>query len=218
MTIPDVSINRSAEAACYALLRRLAPALKHDMVGVFQPISLMAALLQKRIQATTPDVVLLGQNSSSLKTLSREAAATCIDLMSWLQPADNDRVTLATGVQESLRFVNAELSSRGFNVVNETADINHSVSKSVVRNVFLASLIALTDGALFAAEVLITAQVMNDELNLKITLTAKEGDKPGQGFQVYRALDWGDVQSLADADGVGLQYEPESVTINCRAL
>ena len=213
MTNPDVLINRSAEAACYVLLRRLAPALKHDMVGAFQPISLMAALLQKRLQATPPDMHLLKENSVSIKTLSRESAATCLDLMSWLQPLDNEQIDLATGTQEALRLVAAELMAKGFDLVNETGSIDREVAKSVLRNVFLASVLALTDQALSVANVLLTAHMVNDALVLKITLTAQKSEKPYESYQVYRTIEWSDVQSLAEAEGAGLQHTDDSVVI-----
>ena len=217
MTTPDVLINRSAEAACYALLRRLAPAFKHDMVGAFQPISLMAALLQKRTQVTPPDMVLLQENSASMKTLSREAAVSCMALMSWLQPLDNEQVNLARGIQETLGFVTSDLALKGFQVINEIGDIHidRDIAKSVLRNVFLASLMAVTDSASSTAEVLLTAHVENDALVLKITLTSQTGEKPNESCQTYRAMDWQDVQSLAVAEGVHLHHERDSVAITC---
>ena len=39
--------ERLAEAARYALLRRLAPAIRHSMGGALQPISMVVALLEK---------------------------------------------------------------------------------------------------------------------------------------------------------------------------
>ena len=213
MTTSDSLTNRSAEAARYVLLRRLAPALKHDMVGAFQPISLMAALLQKRLQATQPDMLLLKENSVSLKTLSRESAASCLDVMSWLQPLDNERVDLAKGIQEALRFVTAELTEKGFQIVNETSAIDCKVAKSVLRTVFLASVMALTDRAWSTANVLLTVHGVNDALVLKISLTAQKGEKPRESHQLYRAMEWGDVQALAEAEGVGLQHTDDSVAI-----
>ena len=216
MTTLDALTNRSAEAACYVLLRRLAPALKHDMVGAFQPISLMAALLQKRLQAPLPDMLLLKENSISLKTLSRESAACCLDVMSWLQPLGNERVDLAKGIQESLQFVIAELTERGFQIVNDTCSIERDVAKSVLRNVFLASVMALTDRALSTANVLLTVHEVKDALVLKISLTEQRGEKPHESYQVYRAMEWSDVQSLAEAEGVGLQHTDDSVAITFR--
>ena len=42
------------EAARYALLRRLMPAIRHHLVGEFQPIGMVAAMLERRLQAATP--------------------------------------------------------------------------------------------------------------------------------------------------------------------
>ena len=48
--------ERLAEAATYALLRRLTPALRHHMVGALQPLGMVAAMLERRSQVAAPDM------------------------------------------------------------------------------------------------------------------------------------------------------------------
>ena len=48
------ALARLAEGPRYALLRRLAPAIRHDMAGSLQPISMVAAMLEKRLQKPDP--------------------------------------------------------------------------------------------------------------------------------------------------------------------
>ena len=206
----------SAEAARYALLRRLAPALRHDMVGTFQPLSLMATLLEKRVQASSPDLALIGKNSGSMKMLSREASVACVALMSWLQPSGNCSVRLDAGIEDSLHLITAELCLRGFTVINNTAGVDMEVAQSMLRNVFLASLMAMTDTAPSTAELVLTAEVVDDALVLAIVMKVMQGVRPLEGFQAYRALDWDDVQSLADDEGVSIQHENASVASACR--
>ena len=217
MSSPKPQSSDPAEAAHYALLRRLAPALRHDMVGLFQPINMMAVLLEKHLQAAAPDLLQLGKNGGSMKTLCRDASTTCVALLGWLQPLGDERVPLNAGIEGALRLVSAELYLRGFKIVNQTAGQDMEVAQSMLRHVFLASLIALTDSAQVTADLLLTAKLDKDELVLVIALTAPGADGPLEGFQAYRALDFNDAQALADAEGVSLQRGPNSVSIVCRS-
>ena len=213
--------ERLAEAARYALMRRLLPAIRHDLAGSMQPIGMMAAMLEKRTKAATPDLVQLGKNSQMLNVLSREAAALSVNLMSWLAPTDTNLVVVNHAVQESLNLISTELSFRGFAIANETADLEMELPRSMLRSVFTASLIALTDGWDGVARVIVTAGNTADMAYLKISL--EEGgsvDLAMQGSlrtQPYRSLGWDDVLALASAEGVSLCHDDRGATLGWRA-
>lgn len=198
--------KRLAEAARYALMRRLLPAICHDIAGTLQPISMMAAILDKRLQSETPNMAQLGKNTQAMLAMSRQAASTSFNLMTWLGPKGSDRVALATAVEESLGMINTELSFRGFSIANKTADQKFEVPAGVIRSVFTASLIALTDVFDEVALIVISAGRTDAGMQLKVLLEA--GGNPelaGLGRTPnYRSLDWDDVQQLADAEGVSL--------------
>lgn len=212
--------ERLAEAARYALMRRLLPAIRHNIAGTLQPVGMMSALLERRIKAATPDLVQLAKSAQALNTLSREAAATSLNLMTWLAPKDNDLVALNSAIQESLGLVNTELSFRGFAVVNQTCEVETLLPKGILRNAFTASLIALTDSADSAASVVVSAEASAGPTRLTISL--EPGGSPeladmGNRLANYRALQWADVQAIADAEGVQLDYSSRCVKLSYRA-
>jgi hypothetical protein len=198
--------QRLAEAARYALMRRLLPAICHDIAGTLQPISMMAAILDKRLQSETPNMAQLGKNTQAMLTMSRQAAITSSNLMTWLAPKDGDRVALGTVVGESLGLVSTELSFRGFSIANKTADLKIHVPQGMIRSVFTASLIALTDVFDGSALIVIEADMTDAGMQLKIMLEAGGNHElAGLGRTPnYRSLGWDDVQELADAEGVSL--------------
>ena len=215
--IPD-SNERLTEAARYALMRRLMPAIRHHMAGALQPIGMMSAMLERRITAATPDMVQLGKNTQSLNSLAREAAATSLNLMAWLAPKDNDLVAVHSAVEESFGMVATELSFRGFSVVNETADASAKLPRGVLRSVFTASLIALTDTAKSAANVVVSSSQELGSTRLTISMVEPGVVRPAtlqNPMPSYRALQWADVQALANAEGVQLDLGPDSVQIVC---
>ncbi len=218
--LPEASIitERLAEAARYALLRRLAPAIRHNMAGALQPISMMSAILEKRFQAAAPDLVALGKNSRSISKLSREAASACMELMTWLAPKNTGSVSVSAGVQDVLDLVSTELAFAGFNVANETASVEAEVPLSMLRNAFMASLIAVTDSAKAPGNVLITASAANDELLMVITISPDDSQTAQGSLSGYRVLDWDDVQFLVNAEGVSLKRSQDRVELRCAAV
>ncbi|MFZ3140350.1 hypothetical protein [Polaromonas sp.] len=212
--------ERLAEAARYALMRRLLPAIRHNLAGSLQPIGMMSAMLERRIKSAVPDLAQLGKNTQALATLSREAAATSVNLMAWLGPRDNDPVAVSSAVEESLGLMSTELSFRGFSVVNQTADVLAELPKGMLRSVFTASLIALTDSAENAASVVVSATGEAGGTRLKIALEPggmAEFAAMGARMTSYRTLQWTDVQALADAEGVHLKYASGFVQLDCCA-
>ena len=209
--------ERLAEAARYALMRRLLPAIRHSIAGTLQPIAMMSAMLARRMKAATPDLVQLANNADGLNTLSREAAATALDLMTWLAPKDNEPVAVNRAVEESLGLIATELSFRGFAIDNRTAEVTSLVPKAVLRHVFTASLIALTDSADAAASVLISAE--GETGNIRLSISLEPGGSPelaamGSPTTTYRTLNWADVQAIADAEGVQLHRSSRAAQLH----
>lgn len=210
------SNERLAEAARYALMRRLMPAIRHHIAGTLQPVGMMSAMLEKRIKAANPDMVQLGINMRALNDLSRDAAAISLNLMVWLAPRDNDLIAVSSGVEESLSLIATELSFRGFVLVNKTADVSTKLPSAVLRSLFTASLIALTDAARHAAQVVIAASQEASITQLTISIVPQDTVQPvpvENYISSYRALQWDDVQALAVAEGVQLHHAPDFVQL-----
>jgi hypothetical protein len=194
--------ERLAEAARYALMRRLLPAIRHNLAGTLQPIGMMSAMLERRLKGAAPDMAQLAKNTQALSTLSREAAATSLNLMTWLAPKDNELIAVNGAIEESLDLMATELSFRGFSLDNQSTEAVAKLPKGMLRSVFTASLIALTDAF---------------DSRLRITLAAAAPNELLAGsnrMPTYRALQWADVQALADAEGVQIEYALDFVQLN----
>ncbi|MDB5742318.1 MAG: hypothetical protein JWR68_633 [Polaromonas sp.] len=213
---PSLLKERLAEAARYALMRRLLPAIRHNIAGTLQPIGMMSAMLERRMKAAAPDLAQLGKSTQALHALSREAAAVSLGLMTWLGPKDNDLVALNGAVEESLGLMTTELSFRGFSIANETAQLALPLPRGMLRSVFTASLIALTDAVEGAAKIRVTADTKDSETCLAISLEpggSMELGYLGGRTQTYRSLDWEDVRVLAEAEGVALSHDAGGVQL-----
>ena len=214
---PEQLKERLTDASRYALLRRLAPALRHNMAGSLQPLSMMAAMLEKRLLKPDPDMAMLARNTGGLNTLAREAATSCMNLMGWLAPRTAEALPLDSCLEDALGLMATELSFRGYNLVNETAGLNAELPPGVIRTVFMAALIALTDSGVAPARVVVAAAFADGELLITISLTAAQGEVIAQDGLPYRELDWTDVLMLAEAESARVTYTPTQVELRYRA-
>lgn len=209
--------ERLAEAARYALMRRLLPAIRHNLAGTLQPIGMMSAMLERRIKSAAPDMALLAKNSQALTTLSREAAASSLNMMTWLAPRDNEMIAVNSAVDESFNLLATELSFRGFSLDNQTAEPVTKLPKGMLRSVFTASLIALTDAVEKPASVVVTVEGEAGDTWLRITMEAIAPNDllPLENrMTTYRSLQWADVQALAEAEGVQIKRALDFVQLN----
>ena len=207
------------EAAHYALLRRLAPVIRHNMAGTLQPIAMVAAMLERRLQKADPDPEALLKNARDIVALSKEAAASCVDLMSWLAPKDNRPVKADVGIAECVGMVVTQLSFRGFSVVDGSGSIAAQLPQSGLRNVLTASLIGLTDAAAVPGKLLISAGFAEGVLSIHIDLKVPEVPEPVRVVDKppYRLLEWRDVQALAQQESVRLVHAENRVTLQFEA-
>src|SRR6187402_581347 len=76
----------AAEAARYALLRRLAPSMRHHLVVNLQPIGMIYEVMDRRLRAPEPDLANLQDSAGKINTFAKAALASCIDVVGWVAP------------------------------------------------------------------------------------------------------------------------------------
>lgn len=212
MQSPLIDLIRNAEPARYALLRRLAPAIRHDMAGGLQPVTMLATIIEKRLLTSSPDMPTLIKNSSEMRSLANAATHTSLNLIGWIATDAGARVALGKGIADALHLVTTELSFKGLKFINQTEGLTTQVTLAHVRGVFLAALLALTDAASSPANVLLTAALDGNNMLVTIALTDIDATNvtttPNDAFQIglaaYRSIGWDDVQAIADVDGLSI--------------
>ncbi len=223
---PGDEASLMEEAARYALLRRLTPTLRHHLVGEFQPIGMIAAMVDRRLQAEQLNLASLRENSAALGKLSRAAASNCMNIMTWIAPKGASSVGLEAGVQECLGLLSTEFRFKGLVIVNEVHGpaldgAGVEVPLNALRSVLPAALLALSDETQGAADLRVVARPM-DGAGVQLLLTRHAADRPADNgvSAEYRALTWRDVEVLAHAESVGYARLPDGVqlTLHCAPL
>ena len=203
-----------AEAARYSVLRRLAPALKHDMVVNLQAVAMMAEVLNARLERGLDNPNELQKSVSKINRMAREAVMTCLDVAAWIEPGEDEGIRLREGVDECVALLAGNFNFRGFSISNDVPDVDFDVSREALRNLLSASLITLTDSSAAPVEVLVKAEVSGGFAVLTVRCEARESDPDALPFAVtYRQLDWSDVQALAVAESVELFRTSDQIVI-----
>ena len=109
MNAPEVLRHRLAEAASYAVLRRIAPALRHDVAGLMQPVGMLTKILQRRVQNPQPDLTEITKNLVSVSALVKEATAGCMNAMGWMSSGEDRPINLQAGVTEAIKLLGPAL-------------------------------------------------------------------------------------------------------------
>ncbi|MCM2251461.1 MAG: hypothetical protein NDJ19_03775 [Ramlibacter sp.] len=203
-----------AEAARYGVLRRLAPALKHDMVVNLQAISMMAEVLNARLERGSTEPEDFQASISKLNRLARDAVMDCLKVAAWIEPGEDEGVRLSEGIEDCLALLATNFNFRGFSIVKEVPDTDFEVWRVSLRNLLMASLIALTDAAAHPCEVRVKAEVVGGFAEISVRLAPRQEPSEAVPFgPSYRHLEWSDVQALATAESVELVRGHEQIVM-----
>jgi len=204
---PGLPMTRLAEAARYALLRRLAPSMRHHLVVNLQPIGMIYEVMERRLRAPQPDLREVNDSAHKINGFARAALDSCLDVVSWLAPEPEAVSTVDEGTSECLGLLATSLAFRGYAVRNETGSVPGQVGRSAIRNVLTAAIMLMSDEIPPAAELVLSAQASPAGLLLTLTLRPTDGDKGFSTETQYRKLEWADLEALAAAESVELTRE-----------
>lgn len=201
------------ESARYALLRRLAFAMRHQMVVHLQPIGMVTEVMDRRLRAPEPDLAQVHESMARIHGFSKAAVQSCLDVITWLAPEPAAAVALDQGAHECLGLLRSNFSFRGFALVDDIGAVPMKVSRAAMRNVLPACLLALTDMQAGPAEMLVTAEAGDEEATLLVQVRPTQGPAGFSGDAPYRPLGWHEVEALARADNAEATREGDGARL-----
>ncbi|HUR88627.1 MAG TPA: hypothetical protein VMZ74_06020 [Ramlibacter sp.] len=214
---PALDQEQAVEAARYALLRRLAYAMRHHMVVHLQPIGMILEVMERRLEAPLPELGPIHEAMQKVNAHARAAVQSSLDVVTWLAPEDGQLIAAEAGVRECFELLRSPLNFRGFALRNEAAALPQPVSRSAIRSVLPAALLALTDHGRSPANLVMHGRWGAQRVEVVLTMQASEGTPGFSGEPHYRLIGWDDVQCIARAEGVGCLREGDTVTLSFAA-
>ncbi|MBA2673133.1 hypothetical protein [Ramlibacter sp.] len=205
----------AAEAARNVLLRRLTPALKHDMVVNLQAVSMLTEMLGARLERGTALAQDMQSSIAKLNRLARDAVGDCLRVASWLDVADDDAVPLHQAVADCAALLTGNLNFHGFQLSNHVVETGFEVSRSGARALVAASLMLLVDTAPQHCEIMIHAEVSASDALLLLSCVPLEHEPfhaaPQEGTPL--PIEWADVQALALSAGAAAARDGQQIQL-----
>lgn len=239
--LPVPAESTPVEAARHALLRRLAPSLRHDAVASLQPIALAGGVLERRLQSPQPDLAGVQGGVQQLIDCSRHAVQSCLDVIAWLGLDPAREIPLDQAIAHAVALLQGTLGFSGFTLRVEGPGSSAPVDAMRLRYVLPACLLWLSDGASAPAELVLRAVDARQPIGVQdrtgATAGAQAPDAAGSeaglaGVRLsieptpdasdahlhladpaYRPLRDEEIQALAAADGVRLLWSGDSLTL-----
>lgn len=206
-TSTAAAASSAAEAARYALLRRLAPSMRHHLVVNLQPIGMVYEVMDRRLRAPEPDLASVHQSAQKINGFAKAALNSCLDVVGWLSPDETASCGVTEGVRECTGLLATSLGFRGYALRNEVGDVSGRVRRAALRCLLTGLLIHATDESAPPIDVAIRSDADGDGVRLTLSLEPGTGEKGFAAEAGYRPIAWADMQALAEAEGVELTRE-----------
>ena len=197
--------REAAESARYALLRRLAPSMRHHLVVNLQPIGMVYEVMDRRLKSPSPDLAGVHDGAQKINGFARAALASCLDVVSWLAPEEGATVSVDEGVRECSSLLATSLGFRGYALRREVSGVSAKVRRTAIRSLLTATLIHITDELEPPCELVLTGASEARGARLLLTIRCADDD-PGFVTEAgYRKLLWEDIEALGAAESVEVE-------------
>ena len=220
----DEPSGLASEAARYAVLRRVGPALRHDLIVNLQAVAMMTEVITARLDRGLPPLADLQHHLGRIQRATREAVADSLRVATWLSPPEDDRIDLRDGMQECVALVRSGLEYRGFPVRTELPGPGFEVSRAWLRPLLLCALMHLSDLAPARGELVVGAQTDSSHATVLLRRMAQtestdldDGSTPDPDIP-YRPMQTQDLQALAQAGACDLHVAQDLVALRFARL
>jgi hypothetical protein len=180
------------------VLRKLAPALRHMMMGELQTIEFTAALCAATLRKSQDSSALESQ-LGKLTEQARAAAARCRMVTDLLRPAEASVMPFGDAVREAMKLAGADWSIRGVNATFRCSEATEAamVRTMIAREVVVTALLTLVDLYASALDIALVGHLRDRGVALHIEIPT-----PPRGGSVLLAaprdtLGWDDVLAIA---------------------
>ena len=210
---PRATASTETEAARYALLRRLAPSMRHHLVVNLQPIGMIYEVMERRLRAPAPDLAHVQDSATKINGFAKAALASCLDVVGWLAPDDTAATSVEDAVRECASLLSTSLSFRGYALRNEAPALPRKIRRAAIRNLLSGVLLHCTDEKPAPADLVLGGEAEAQGALVTVSVRPTQGDKGMTADANYRKISWADLQALAAAEGVQIHREGDQILL-----
>ncbi len=209
--------DEMANAIRYAVLGRLAPGIRHGLVGELQAIEYLAELAARQFQ-TSADPAQAQGGLSQIIAQTRKTVGSCCSIVEWLRPGAGAATALGEGIAQSLKLAGDDWALRGIEATTNLQGADALVDKAALRELSTAALIALMDMHPGTLDIDVQSAAEAGYVELKFHARAADRDSSMPPSDDERKFTWADVQLLAKAHGVPCSCQAHGATLRLRRI
>ncbi len=203
------------EAAQFCLFSRLAPSLRHRLLGKLQPMGLTAALVAMQLRGDKLNLAGAREAIAKAQLQVREATESVRASIAWLTDEDDAVISFSEGVHECVDLVRTDSEMRGVTIISPVDAITATISRRALRLVLTAALIALVDMKPAQSRVELRQLNLGTQIELSFDLTVAPAVDRLWPPPQSRLLTWNDVEALAQLVGVVMSRLDDPFTLKC---
>jgi hypothetical protein len=209
--------GRDPDAIRYTVLRKLASAIRHSLMGDLQTIQFSAELAARMIDSGSGGPK-LDECIKLLPDQTRAAVNSCRAMIEWLRPDEKAVTTVDETLRQCLKVAGDDWSLRGIEASTDIRSGGALVSKPVLRELLVTSMLALADMYPGPIDLAISSEADGDQV--VISLSAKRAERKPQfpPLTLYRALSFEDVTAIGKANRVPCSCADGTITLRLPAL
>lgn len=208
--------NEEADAVRYAVLRRLAPGIRHGLMGDLQAIQFLAELAARQLRAPA-DIAKIEDGLTQIIAQTRSTVVTCRSIVEWLRP-EAATIAVGEGVAQCLKLAGDDWPLRGVEARTSLQAAEARVDKAALRELFTTLLLALTDAHPEPLDIEVRSAADGNDVELEVDARAADRRASMPGSEHERKLAWVDVQVLAQVHGVPCACRPDGATLRLRRI
>jgi hypothetical protein len=200
------------DAIRYALLRELAPGLRHALMGELQAIQLLAELAARTLGAGADPV---GARDSIDRIVDRCSDATKSGraLVEWMRPEPGTTISIQEGVAQCIKLASEGWFLYGIEVRTDLHDGDIQVQSAGLRELVVAALLILTDISGGPSDVHVSARSLEGHVQVVIRADRANRVASMPPSRPYRKLGWADLELLASARSVACARDGNAVSL-----
>jgi hypothetical protein len=149
---------------------------------------------------------------------TRAAVASCRAMIEWLRPDDKAATTVDETLRQCLKVAGDDWSLRGIEASTDVRSGGVLVSKPVLREMLVTSLLTLADTHPGPIDIAIVAEANGDRVD--VSLSARQAGRKTQfpPMMLYRAFTYDDVMTIGNAIDVPCDVVDGTIRFKLPAL
>ena len=202
------------DAIRYAVLRKLAPGLRHALMGELQALQLSAEFASRALRAgaelaeVCEHVDRMPQQCSAAINIGRA-------VIEWMRP-EPGTTAVGEGIAQCLKLAGEDWFLRGIVATADVPDGDARISTGALRELVVTALMVLTDRCDRPADFHVAARRVGDCVDVVLEARAATRAASFTPAIQYRALSWADLKLLAAAHGIACACEGDTASLQFR--